>query len=182
MRNRTLLTVACFLGAACSAYADDLVQLNGTDQPFGNGVQIRFTVPDPVTDLPGDPYFGGFTLSDIDVFVNGQLAPGYSTVTFFTLEGDGGFIITNDAGAFLLSQAGLSLYTSSAEGPTFIQGETDLFADDGAGTPEHPIKYYGDFSAYITPVPAAATPEPSSFALLGTGLLGVAGVVKRRFA
>ncbi len=30
--------------------------------------------------------------------------------------------------------------------------------------------------------PVAATPEPSSFALLGTGLLGVAGMVKRRFA
>ncbi len=29
---------------------------------------------------------------------------------------------------------------------------------------------------------AAVTPEPSSFALLGTGLLGVAGVVKRRLS
>lgn len=28
----------------------------------------------------------------------------------------------------------------------------------------------------------ASTPEPSSFALLGTGLLGIAGVVKRRYA
>lgn len=33
-----------------------------------------------------------------------------------------------------------------------------------------------------TAVPVAATPELSSIALLGTGLLGVAGIVKRRFA
>ena len=28
----------------------------------------------------------------------------------------------------------------------------------------------------------AVTPEPSSIALLGTGLLGIAGIVRKRFA
>lgn len=31
-----------------------------------------------------------------------------------------------------------------------------------------------------SPAPVAVTPEPSTFALLGTGLLGVGGVLKRR--
>ena len=35
---------------------------------------------------------------------------------------------------------------------------------------------------YTPAAPVAVTPEPSSFALLGTGILGMAGVLKRRFA
>ena len=39
----------------------------------------------------------------------------------------------------------------------------------------------GTWSGPETVTPAAATPEPSSFALLATGLAGAAGVIRRRF-
>lgn len=43
-------------------------------------------------------------------------------------------------------------------------------------------QFYEDLTSGQVTVPTSVTPEPSSIALLGTGLLGVAGVVRKRFA
>lgn len=41
----------------------------------------------------------------------------------------------------------------------------------------------GDISGTVDgPAPPSVTPEPSGIALLGTGVLGIAGVVRKRFA
>ena len=79
----------------------------------------------------------------------------------------------------------------------FINGAlTDITFSDALGTTPNRFAvqstanyafYYNDeqsvASGTIIASPAiAATPEPSSLALLGTGVLGVAGVIKRRFA
>jgi hypothetical protein len=42
--------------------------------------------------------------------------------------------------------------------------------------------YNDDTFVFINTDPPAPTPEPSTFALLGTGLLGAAGAIRRKFA
>jgi len=42
--------------------------------------------------------------------------------------------------------------------------------------------YNDDTFVFTNVAPTAATPEPSSFLLFGTGLIGAAGAVRRKFA
>jgi hypothetical protein len=37
------------------------------------------------------------------------------------------------------------------------------------------------FDGSVTPVPTSATPEPSTLALFGTGIIGLAGMARRKF-
>ena len=52
------------------------------------------------------------------------------------------------------------------------------FSDSPAGT----STAAGTLTYNYTPTAVAATPEPSSVALLGTGMLGLAGMMRKRYA
>ena len=70
--------------------------------------------------------------------------------------------------------AGFSETTGTDQGYTFtFSGDTlDIFY---AG-----ITHSGIYDATFSYAPASATPEPSSIALLGSGMMGVVGIVRRR--
>lgn len=110
--------------------------------------------------------------------ISSILAPGV-----FPTPTNGGSFPANDNTLFVTNGLG----TLSQDGVSFIlsNGAQINLYNDGPGDDAFLERAGGGTvseNVAITITPVAATPEPSSFALLGTGLLGIASVLKRRSA
>jgi hypothetical protein len=159
LRLSRLLSVTILLSAsALVAHADTL-----DFTVIGQGNTYTFSLnsnPVPKIHLKGL----NFSTSAVLVTVN-DLFTESEAINFFNTSEDGGLNIGG-----VVDTSGPQLYIGSESSPTLDTGSFSLLS-------------FGTNIPYtLTVVPAASpVPEPSSFALFGTGILGLAGMAKRRF-
>jgi hypothetical protein len=159
---RLLATATLFAISTFVAHADPVVVLGNSqvadavDGIVVDGVayNVTFVANAIDTTFDGNATGAATAESELEAALNG------TTVTFVALQGCctiNNFIV-EDAGP------GNGLFATSF---SILQD----WQDDGSASEDGSV-------AVFTPVP---TPEPSSFILLGTGILGMAGVVRRTF-
>jgi hypothetical protein len=163
---RALLLVSAVLSASIAAHANSIV----------------------LDSMSGNTYTYGL---DVNANSSETFAPG-QTITLTGLSGVTGASGGSPYGSFFSASSTATSVTLTSLGVTFGNAQSsandfsDLFtvtsSSGAAGTVNFGINGNPTASGTVEgPVAlVAATPEPSGFVLLGTGLLAVAGAAKRR--
>lgn len=182
MRSRSLLTATLLVSAGVAAHADTFnFSFGNPASAFsGSGSLTTGTLLAPgeysITSVTGSAATAPSSTAQLISYI---LPAG----TFPTVSNGGSFpandnvlFVTNGIGS--LDGSGLSFLVSNGAQINLYNPSGSVF--NALLTPANGANVRENALTTITAV--APTPEPSTFALLGTGLLGILGTAKRRFA
>lgn len=165
---KTLIFVSALSLAAAPAFADTV-----TETFSFTGVDIVVTGTSTAT--PGEYLLSGISGTTDGSTVASIIPAGEypnnpgppSDNLIFDPEVDGGYLDENGISYTLVNGEEVNLYYIAPAADTISGYFTDID---------------NDVTAPSNNIPINATPEPGSLALAGTGILGMAGILRRRFA
>jgi len=193
MRICHLAITACLTLLSLPAFADTTYTYTGNDftgagtpYTFSDSVTGWFTVASPLGNIP--------ILSRVD-FISFSFTDGVQTITNLNYDettsaiavgtDSSGDITSWNIVAVPITNSAFDLVeTRNLTVNNFLvvgdEGEFNLnIPGGGEGTN---LSDPGTWTSSSSDPSPSTTPEPSTFALLGTGLLGLAGIARRRFA
>lgn len=189
MRFSSLLSTLSLLACAAVASATPItgsVSISGNDSFNSKGITFH-----PST---GTVYQASGTMSEFAPFQIGSLSVDLlATLTSFQFDHAAGtkvFSVTNladDTLSFTITSLLTDVIGHDSNGPTLSISGLGTFMETGYTSTSGMFSLTSSSAGItgfqlVSSAPTAVTPEPTSIALLGTGLMGIAGVMKRRFA
>lgn len=176
----SLFAVAAFCVSSLAARADTVYNYVGQNFTFAtvpyttsDRVTGSFTVATPLAANLSNYSFSpeSFTFSD-----------GVQTLTQAQYETVGTFANFSTDANGNITQYGVLIFNQISQDLISLSNDSNGHADGAVGdVGSAASSAAGSFSQQATVMPAAVTPEPSSILLLGSGMLGVVGMLRKRF-